>query len=213
MANLVMADFDTFLECGSSAAGDCFESNNTPFCDDAECCERVCERASDCCNGLWCAECVGVAEDVCVRPEACCLLDGTCTVLAPDDCHQRGGVAQGQGTTCADVECAGPEACCFEDGQCILIPPDQCRQQNGEPLGSGLVCQGDCNGNGIDDACETVGDLDGDGDVDLSDWRVLKRCLTGPADPVGPDCNSADLECDGRIDSRDVRLFQNAFSR
>jgi len=118
------------------------------------------------------------------------------------------------GGECAEIAreiCLAPQACCLPDGRCDDAPADKCRQHDGVPGGPGSRCRGDCNQNGVDDACEVLGDLDGDGDVDHVDWRLSVGCFGGPAVDVEPDCLSADLNCDGEVDMEDVRLFQQVF--
>lgn len=50
-------------------------------------------------------------------------------------------------------------------------------------------------------------DLDGDGDVDQTDFGLLQRCLSGPG--VFPDdgCEYADLDSDGDVDREDVGVI------
>ena len=57
------------------------------------------------------------------------------------------------------------------------------------------------------------GDVDFDGDVDLSDYALFRACLTGPhsADPLG-ECRFSDLHTDGDIDLVDVAVFQSAMT-
>ena len=52
------------------------------------------------------------------------------------------------------------------------------------------------------------GDLDGDGDVDLSDYLALLACVGGPGQPVAAGCEDADLDGDGDSDLADVVRFQ-----
>ena len=67
--------------------------------------------------------------------EACCLPDGTCTELTPDECLARKGTPQGPGT-----QCTTPEACCLDDGSCIMVDPLCCDEQGGKPMGAGTAC-------------------------------------------------------------------------
>ena len=46
----------------------------------------------------------------------------------------------------------------------------------------------------------------------LSDYASLKRCLRGPAVPVEPGCDDADLNKDRRVDLRDFAVFQDIFT-
>lgn len=54
-----------------------------------------------------------------------------------------------------------------------------------------------------------VGDLDGDGDVDLDDYSDFHGCITGPDTPQNdPECRYADFDCDGDVDLGDFAEFQ-----
>jgi len=68
----------------------------------------------------------------------------------------------------------------------------------------------DCNNNGLDDGCEVYGDLDGDGDVDLSDHTLLCGVVSGPAGGVS--CPSLDFDSDGDVDLADWSAFQVFFN-
>jgi len=69
----------------------------------------------------------------------------------------------------------------------------------------------DDNGNAIPDECEARGDFDGDGDVDLDDYRRLHECLEGPGGGIFPGCQEQDLTGDEAVDLADVAQLQNAF--
>jgi hypothetical protein len=57
------------------------------------------------------------------------------------------------------------------------------------------------------------GDFDGDGDVDLDDFAVLQKCLTGLYDPItDPSCVTVDLSADGHVDGTDLDRFKNCMS-
>lgn len=52
-------------------------------------------------------------------------------------------------------------------------------------------------------------DLDADGDVDLDDFGVFQRCLTGPGIPVTPvACGPADFDSDNDVDQSDLILLR-----
>ena len=156
VANLVTADHSTFPDCGDGTTGDCFIPNSTPFCDDAECCERICAVLPHCCDIGWDVGCADAAREICRPAEACCLRDATCTEEEAQTCREEGGMPQGFGTTCQDVTCPlPPEACCLPDGNCDDLSHDGCLANGGLPLGPGTACEGDANNSGIDDACET----------------------------------------------------------
>lgn len=56
------------------------------------------------------------------------------------------------------------------------------------------------------------GDLDHDGDIDLEDWKRFKPCLMGPAVPVTPGCEDADLDFDNRVTLHDAALWADGFT-
>lgn len=69
----------------------------------------------------------------------------------------------------------------------------------------------DENENDVPDVCEDRGDFDGDGDVDLGDYRRLHDCLDGPNGGILPGCDVQDLTGDEAVDLADAAQFQNAF--
>jgi hypothetical protein len=46
----------------------------------------------------------------------------------------------------------------------------------------------------------------------LTDYAVLRGCLTGPGGGILPGCDGADLNDDGDVDLRDAGVFQSAFT-
>lgn len=55
------------------------------------------------------------------------------------------------------------------------------------------------------------GDVDGDGDVDMTDFELLAACMAGPNVALMPSCFDADLNHDTQVDLRDVAKLQAAF--
>ncbi|HSA29788.1 MAG TPA: right-handed parallel beta-helix repeat-containing protein [Phycisphaerae bacterium] len=57
-------------------------------------------------------------------------------------------------------------------------------------------------------------DLDGDGDVDGSDFQLFQSCASGPAIPHNGTrtCQATDLDHDGDVDQADFGLWQRCFS-
>ena len=55
------------LECGSSVAGSCVVGHETPFCDDAVCCQSVCAIDPFCCSDRWDSFCVVYSVERCQR--------------------------------------------------------------------------------------------------------------------------------------------------
>ena len=81
----------------------------------------------------------------------------------------------------------------------------------------------DNDGDGLIDAADPdcgglAGDVDGDGDVDLADYRVFARCVSGPSvTTLPPECAPADFartdaDGDNDVDLRDGLSFQGEFT-
>jgi hypothetical protein len=73
---------------------------------------------------------------------ACCMPDGTCFQGRAELCQIRGGVYQGDSTTCAQVMCLPPQpgACCLPGGTCSIESSATCRQLGGIYNGDGTAC-------------------------------------------------------------------------
>ncbi|HRX86645.1 MAG TPA: hypothetical protein P5572_16600 [Phycisphaerae bacterium] len=57
------------------------------------------------------------------------------------------------------------------------------------------------------------GDANGDFEVDLADLPDFTACLSGPGGGyIAPACQSVDIDLDGDVDLRDVRLLQEVFT-
>ncbi|MGP1347714.1 MAG: hypothetical protein ACTS3F_13740 [Phycisphaerales bacterium] len=134
-ANQAIDQCEQCFACGSSESGSCCESNGTPFCNDAACCETVCASDPFCCNNTWdslCAE--GAAElcgTLCGVTGACCLGDGSCQEGTEQACVNNGGTYQGDGTDCASVAC--PQAC-------GTVNAGDCCVNNGTPFCNDAAC-------------------------------------------------------------------------
>ncbi len=127
-------------------------------------------------------------------PDGCCLMDGTCIDIDPEDCVILGGVPQGQPCTGQSI------ACCLQPGDdpdCMTVELICCDDQGGMPSPSGEpICLGDSNGNGRDDACEPPCEPTPDGlgctDVICPD-PIAEECVpvrvrssaSGPFFPIG----------------------------
>ncbi|MFQ5413216.1 MAG: dockerin type I domain-containing protein [Phycisphaerae bacterium] len=57
-----------------------------------------------------------------------------------------------------------------------------------------------------------LGDADGDGVIDLTDYAAFNACLAGPGIPLGPDCAVDDFDFDGDVDLADFQRFERALS-
>jgi hypothetical protein len=196
--------------CGDTGTGACCEANGTPFCDDADCCNVVCNTPgfSFCCDVAWDSLCAGLAAEeplcgcqACGDPgtgdcceangspycdeEACCEL--VCG-LDPYCCDTEWD------TTCADLAlancsilCPTTGACCLPDGSCVDgLTPDECAAlPGGDFQGFETECLG-ANSNiivwGVDDV-----------DSDDSQLFVL-NLATASLQLVGPEHDDADIE-------------------
>lgn len=56
-----------------------------------------------------------------------------------------------------------------------------------------------------------TGDLDGDSDLDLNDYRQFVPCLSGPDLSTPPSCEGADLDGDADVDLKDFATLQAGF--
>ena len=59
--------------------------------------------------------------------------------------------------------------------------------------------------------CCWPGDLDDDGDVELTDYQIFYSCMDGPSSGVPTDCDQADLQRDSDVDLQDLAAFLIAF--
>ena len=130
--------------CGPDA-GDCFDSHDTPGCNDVACCNRVCDEDPECCQWMWDSFCVDEATDSCG-----CAGEGDC--FAPNDtpsCTVE---------SCCAAVCAEDAYCCDSQWDCACAdaaarlcghgtcPGDgSCFEANGTPgcedeLCCNLVC-------------------------------------------------------------------------
>jgi len=93
------------IQCGSDSAGDCCEANDTPYCDDRQCCETVCAIDKFCCDIEWDGACADIAGEECDA----CLACGDPN--AGDCCAPNGTPACNDARCCASV-CAVDPFCC-----------------------------------------------------------------------------------------------------
>jgi hypothetical protein len=97
-ANLAISNC---LACGSSD-GACDEVHSLPYCNDVDCCDRVCQTNPFCCNVTWDFTCVQTAEAVC---------SGCGNINAGPCCIAHGSPYCNDGKCCAAV-CALDPYCC-----------------------------------------------------------------------------------------------------
>ncbi|MGB0716938.1 MAG: hypothetical protein ACPGXK_13735, partial [Phycisphaerae bacterium] len=128
--------------------------------------------------------------------EACCLPDGSCTVISVVDCVNLQGSPQGPGAVCGGAL----EACCAVDADgnfnCFDADPLCCVNEfNGTPGGPGSACDDsigsccyDADGDGIDESC---------GEMNQTCCTVLNGTFTGGGNCLGDsDNNGIDDACE-----------------
>lgn len=133
---LILADdvcADEGCKCGQPFS--CFDAHPEPGCEDAFCCQTVCQRDDFCCLVSWDEACVRVSLDVCAFNPAC--LDPVTTLPVPGSClvpHLTPGC---DSPGCCSQVCAVPglEDCCeiAWDVDCALEASESC-EQCGDPF-------------------------------------------------------------------------------
>ncbi|MCH8963317.1 MAG: lamin tail domain-containing protein [Planctomycetes bacterium] len=88
--------------CGDPEAGDCFEANGSPACDDEDCCNTVCESDPFCCDSEWNSFC---ADTALVECREC----GDCDA---GDCFEANGTPYCASGGCCSLVCDMNPACC-----------------------------------------------------------------------------------------------------
>lgn len=75
-------------------------------------------------------------------------------------------------------------------------------------IGGYELVYADCNGNGIPNACECIGDLNGDCDISLQD---LANLLANFGAPGGVSYEDGDLDADNDVDLQDLATLLSSF--
>jgi hypothetical protein len=102
--------------------------------------------------------------------------------------------------------CAGQFSA--ESGTVTIAPPGPGSDCNSN--GTADVCElrtGDGNANGVPDECDLRGDMDGNGNIDLADYRRFAECLTGIVRP-----RPGDFDADGDVDAQDLFALQTCLT-
>ncbi len=175
--------------CGGACPGaeDCCEMHDSSGCNDAACCDLVCEVEQFCCFLGWDFNCILAAgklcSDLCLNPPVC---------PGDGDCCVPGGTPGCDDTACCKRVCAANSGCCTGgwDATCVALAVDLC----------GRTCR-----------CASFGDLDENGTVDLADVAWFQRCFSGAnGGPVGIDCACGDVAGNDDVDLIDLRAFLQA---
>ncbi|TVQ57858.1 MAG: hypothetical protein EA377_00545, partial [Phycisphaerales bacterium] len=111
-------------ECGAAGTGDCCESNDTPFCDDATCCAQVCADDPFCCDTSWDGICASTANNEC----EICQPEPDCGVAGTGNCCESNGTPFCDDAECCEAVCAFDSFCCDTnwDSICASFALDEC---------------------------------------------------------------------------------------
>lgn len=116
------------LPCGNAEAGPCFFANETPGCEDEECCSAVCAIDPSCCLIQWDQQCADQALTTCSDP----------------NCPGVGNCWESNGTPgCNDALCCN--IVCEIDPSCCVIEWDQQCVEQAMPICSAPNCPGEGN--------------------------------------------------------------------
>ena len=92
--------------CGDICTGSCLVPHQTPFCDDASCCEAVCRFEPYCCDVRWDSSCVLEARRTCL---------GGCGLPVSGNCFNEHDLPGCNNGDCCSSVCAAEEFeyCCL----------------------------------------------------------------------------------------------------
>jgi hypothetical protein len=105
--------------CGNPTGASCLEVHATPYCQDATCCNTVCDLDSFCCSAQWDAICVNSALANCVQ---------TCGGSLAGSCCVAHGNTHCDDAACCAAVCAVDASCCTTqwDAQCASAAASLC---------------------------------------------------------------------------------------
>ncbi len=120
--------------CGNPTAGNCFQDNGTPGCNDLDCCKAVCLIDPFCCENTWDNVCAGEAQDLCGN-DAC---------PAEGNCFQAHGTPGCDNAACCKKVCLIDPFCCDIqwDGICAGEAQDLCGNDSCPAEGSCFQAHG-----------------------------------------------------------------------
>lgn len=108
----------THTTCGDVGKGSCFLRHNNPGCDDAGCCETVCNVDPNCCLFSWDQQCADLATKIC----------NGCGAIDAGSCYEAHGSPSCADLACCNLVCATDPFCCNQawDGVCVLMAESAC---------------------------------------------------------------------------------------
>jgi hypothetical protein len=185
-----------FQPCGDSDAGNCFQSNGTPGCQDDACCTAVCEVDPFCCDTLWGIFCIAQANDLC--GDAACPGQG--------DCFTAGKTPGCAIESCCNVVCGIDAFCCDVewDGACVEMAHTNCIDS--PQTGTCCLPNGECVTYFNNGQCSISGGVFHGADVSCNDIKCGDPACPGEgncffANDV-PGCD--DEECCNKVCNQDV---------
>ncbi len=211
-------------ECGGACCAKLF---GDPVCfnvaERGECKEQPPDLTATCYLGDA-FNCDGGQTPDCADPPgctACCYPDGSCLVSTPDACERAMGFPTGE-LSCEGMTCS--TSCCVaateeDPSGCRMTPsPDDCTN---DPPGAGGEESPLPADSCVPDPCEAIigaccftsgfGDYDGNGILELDDYKQWPTCATGPGGPFASGCGVLDFQTDGDVDLADFGRFQKDF--
>lgn len=164
--------------------GTCCQSHTGGGCDDALCCDLVCNDTPSCCEAIWSNTCANLANQICDNCDEppLCPTEGPCCEDNP------------LGPGCERANCC--EIVCELDSFCCTVSWDDiCGRKAREN------CPNICD-------CESFGDFDLNVAVNLRHIAAFLACFTGAGNaPVASGCECADYDADDDADLDDFVLF------
>ena len=124
--NIASQECTTNPACGDAGSGSCYVRHQNPGCDDAGCCDRVCEVDPLCCEITWDDDCVRFAEEVCTRCGD--VLAGSC--FAP---HAESACAN---YLCCEAVCKVDPFCCSLEWDSLCVTIAEAQAICGDPINS-----------------------------------------------------------------------------
>ncbi len=170
----------TQAQCGDPGAGDCRVAHETPYCDDAACCDVVCGFDDFCCENEWDTICVDEATLVCPPTTAC-------GQVGSGACDTANGTIACEDLACCQQVCLADEYCCLTewDEICAGAVPELCTIV---PTPTGACCFADdlsCDGPQTEAACFTAGGTYKGADTVCAEVDCRQHNLYATDDPFG----------------------------
>ena len=181
------------LECGSSIAGSCVETHDTPFCDDPACCASICKIDPFCCSDRWDSFCVVYAIDRCQR---------ACGIQTAGSCYFPHATPGCSDSECCQAVCAVDPICCSTvwDATCATLAlgvpkkiPGLCNAPSCGDFAAGDPCKPNLSPSSNDKrCCNAVCAIDPICCDTTWDLECVRLARTVPTCPCGADWDCGD---------------------